>query len=162
MLTCYKSDQLEIITYSDSDFAGCQDSQKSTSGYIYLLTGRAIFRKSAKQTLIVSSTKAAEFIACCEASDHGIQLRNFVTGLQIVDGVARPLKLFWDNKSAVLYSNNNKSWTKSKYIDIKFLVVKKEFKMVKCLQSIQGQTPWLWIRLLRDYHQRSFMSTPLI
>ena len=31
---------------------------------------------------------------------------------------------FCDNKSTVLYSNNNKSSTKSKFIDIKFLVVK--------------------------------------
>lgn len=37
---------------------------------------------------------------------------------------ARPLKLYCDNKSAVLYSNNNRSSTKSKHIDIKFLVVK--------------------------------------
>ena len=50
--------------------------------------------------------------------------RNFVTGLRIVDGIERPLKLFCDNKSAVLYSNNNRSSTKSKHIDIKFLVVK--------------------------------------
>ena len=36
----------------------------------------------------------------------------------------RPLKLFYDNKSVVLYFNNNRSLTKSKYIDIKFLLVK--------------------------------------
>ena len=41
-----------------------------------------------------------------------------------MDGIERPLKLFYDNKSAVLYSNNNRSSTKSKHIDIKFLVVK--------------------------------------
>ena len=41
-----------------------------------------------------------------------------------MDGIERPLKLFCDNKSAVLYSNNNRSSTKSKFIDIKFLVVK--------------------------------------
>ena len=41
-----------------------------------------------------------------------------------MDGIERPLKLFCDNKSTVLYSNNNKSSTKSKHIDIKFLVVK--------------------------------------
>ena len=45
-------------------------------------------------------------------------------GLQIVEGIERPLKLYCDNKSAVLYSNNNTSSTKSKHIDIKFLVVK--------------------------------------
>ena len=65
-----------------------------------------------------------EFIACYEASNHGIWLQNFVTGLRIVDSIERPLKLFCDNKSAVLYSTNNMSSTKSKHIDIKFLVVK--------------------------------------
>ena len=42
MLTYKKSDQLEIIGYSDSDFARCQDSRRSTSGYIFLLAGGAI------------------------------------------------------------------------------------------------------------------------
>ena len=41
MVTYQKSNQLEIIGYSDSDFAGCGDSMKSTLDYIYLLTGGA-------------------------------------------------------------------------------------------------------------------------
>ena len=126
MLTYRKSYQLEIIGYSDSDFAGCQYNMKSTSGYIYLLPGGAISWKSVKQSIVASSTMAVEFVACYEASNHGIWLQNFVTGLRILDGIERPLKLFCDNKSAVLYSNNNKSSTKSKFIDIKFLVVKEK------------------------------------
>ena len=84
MLTYRRSDHLEIIGYSDSDFAGCQDSRKSTSGYIYMLAGGAISWRSAKQSFIASSTMAAEFVACFEASNHGIWLRNFVIELQIV------------------------------------------------------------------------------
>ncbi|KAJ9554358.1 hypothetical protein OSB04_018403 [Centaurea solstitialis] len=124
MLTYRKSDSLEIIGYSDSDFGGCQDTGRSTSGYVYILAGGGISWKSVKQTLVASSTMAAEFVACYEASNHGIWLRNFVTGLRIVKGIERPLKLFCDNNSAVLYSNNNRSSIKSKHIDIKFLVVK--------------------------------------
>ena len=97
---------------------------KSTLVYIYLLTGGVISWKSVKQSIVASSTKAGEFVACYEASNHGMWLRYFVMGLCIVDGIERPLKLFCDNKSAVLYSNNNRSLTKSKFIDIKFLVVK--------------------------------------
>ena len=124
MLTYRRSDSLEIFGYSDSDFAGCQDSKRSTSGYVFMLAGGVISWRSAKQTLIASSTMAAEFIACYEASNHGIWLRNFVTGLRVVKGIERPLKLYCDNNSAVLYSNNNRSSSKSKHIDIKFLVVK--------------------------------------
>ncbi|XP_040873439.1 secreted RxLR effector protein 161-like [Glycine max] len=72
MLTYQKSDNLDIIKYSDSDFAGCQDRKHSTSGYIYMLVGGAISWKYAKQTLVASSTMVVEFIACFEASDHGI------------------------------------------------------------------------------------------
>ena len=42
MLTYRRSDQLEITGYSDSDFAGCQDSKRSTSGYICMLAGGAV------------------------------------------------------------------------------------------------------------------------
>jgi len=124
MLTYKRSDQLEIIGYSDLDFAGCLDSLRSTSSYIFMLIGGAVSWCNAKKILTTSSTMVTKFVACYEASNHGIRLRNFVTGLQIVEGIERPLKLYCDNKSAVLYSNNNKSSTKSKHINIKFLVVK--------------------------------------
>ncbi|PKI44372.1 hypothetical protein CRG98_035231 [Punica granatum] len=72
MLTYRRSDQLEIIGYSDSHSAGCQDSRRSTSGYVYLLAGGAISWKSAKQTLASTSTLETKFISCHEASNHGI------------------------------------------------------------------------------------------
>jgi hypothetical protein len=43
MLTYKKSDApLEIVGYSDSDFTGCLDTEKSTSGYIFTLANRVI------------------------------------------------------------------------------------------------------------------------
>ncbi|RVW42809.1 Retrovirus-related Pol polyprotein from transposon TNT 1-94 [Vitis vinifera] len=77
MLTYRRLDQLELIGYSDSDFAGCQDSRRSTSGYIYLLAGGAISWRSAKQTLVTSSTMEAEFVACYEASNQGNMATKF-------------------------------------------------------------------------------------
>ena len=41
-----------------------------------------------------------------------------------MEAIERPLKLYYDNKSIVLYYNNNRSSTKSKHIDIMFLIVK--------------------------------------
>lgn len=48
----------------------------------------------------------------------------FFIGLSIVDGIDKLFKLFCGNKSVVLHSNNNGSSTKSKHIDIMFLIVK--------------------------------------
>ncbi|XP_073045713.1 secreted RxLR effector protein 161-like [Primulina eburnea] len=92
MLIYRRLDQLEIIGYTYSDFAGFQDSMKSTLGDIYLLAGGFISLESAKQSLIASSTMTAEFVACYEASNHGILLQNCVTELHIVDGIERPLR----------------------------------------------------------------------
>ncbi|RVW98913.1 Retrovirus-related Pol polyprotein from transposon TNT 1-94 [Vitis vinifera] len=39
MLTYRRSSHLEIVGYSDSDFVGCLDSRRSTSGYIFMLAG---------------------------------------------------------------------------------------------------------------------------
>ena len=117
-------EQLEIIGYFDSDYVGYQDSRRSTSSYTYMLARGAIYWKSTKQTLVVSSTMEAKFIAYFEASNHGIWLRNFVTRLRIFGGIERPLNIYYDNKSVVIYSNNNNNFSKSKHIDIKFLVVK--------------------------------------
>jgi hypothetical protein len=67
-LTFKHTDSLEVFGYTDSDFAGCVDSRKSTSGYIFILAGGAISWKSSKQTIVATSTMEAEFIACYEAT----------------------------------------------------------------------------------------------
>ena len=106
MLTYQKLDQLEIIGYSDSDFAGCRDIMKFTSGCIYLLAGGVISWKSVKQSIVASSTMAAEFVACYEASNHGIWLRNFVTRLRIMDGVTINQQYYIPTTTGVRRSQN--------------------------------------------------------
>ena len=142
MLTYRRSNHLEVIGYSDADFAGCQDSRKSTSRYIFMLAGGAISWKSVKQTLVASSTIEAEFIACFEASNHGIWLRNFITGLQIIEGINKMLRINCDNKAAELYSKNNRSSSKSKHIDYKCgqVVVKERVQSGQVFHQNQTDT----------------------
>jgi len=64
MLTYRKSDHLEVIGYTYSNFVSCMDTRKSTFGYVYLLARGAISWKSAKQSVIVASTMEVEFMAC--------------------------------------------------------------------------------------------------
>ncbi|XP_073017935.1 secreted RxLR effector protein 161-like [Primulina eburnea] len=42
MLIFRRTENLEVIGYSDSDYAGCIDSRKSTSGYIFILAGGVV------------------------------------------------------------------------------------------------------------------------
>lgn len=47
-LTYRHTDQLEVIGYSDLNFAECIDTKKSTSWYIFLLVVGAIYWKICK------------------------------------------------------------------------------------------------------------------
>jgi hypothetical protein len=57
------SDSLEIVGYSDSDFTGCLDIDKSMLDYVFKLAGEVISWSSSKQNLMTSSTMHAEFVA---------------------------------------------------------------------------------------------------
>lgn len=70
----------------------------------------------------------AEFIARYEATSQALWLRNFISGKRIVDTITKPLKLLCDNSAAVLFSKINKSGSRSKHIDIKYLKVRDHVK----------------------------------
>ncbi|KAL6324389.1 hypothetical protein AAG906_012993 [Vitis piasezkii] len=126
-----RTSNLEVVGYSDSDFAGCVDSRKSTSGYIFILAGGAISWKSVKQTMIATSTMEAKFISCFEATSHGVWLKSFISGLRVMDSISRPLSIYCDNSAAVFMAKNNKSGSRSKHIDIKYLAIREHVKEKK-------------------------------
>ncbi|KAM1691119.1 hypothetical protein ACFXTN_029947 [Malus domestica] len=128
MLTYSHVNKLELVGFTDSDLAGCVDDKKSTNSYIFLLANGAVSWKNAKQKSIVSSTMEAKFIGCYAATQQAIWLKNTMKGLEIVDSVERPLKLYCDNKVAVFFSKNNKRSYASRLMDVKYLKVRDEMK----------------------------------
>ncbi|XP_058099717.1 secreted RxLR effector protein 161-like [Magnolia sinica] len=71
-LTYRRSDHLELVGYTDADFAGCVDSKKSTSSYVFMMGSGAVSWKSVKQSIPASSTMEAEYVACHEATSQAI------------------------------------------------------------------------------------------
>ena len=108
LLIYKRTNNLEITGYSDSDFVDYVDSNKSTSGYIFLFAGRVVSWKSVKHTLIATSTMEVEFVSCFEDTSHGVWMKSFIFGLKIVDSISRSLKVFCDNSIAVFLTKNNK------------------------------------------------------
>ena len=56
ILTYRHTNTLEVVGFSDSDYAGCVDDKKSISGYIFMMAEGAVSWKSFKQTLTSYST----------------------------------------------------------------------------------------------------------
>jgi len=133
MLTYKRSGHLEVIGYTNLDFAGCIDTRKSTFGYMYLLAGGAISWKSTKQSVIVASTMEAEFVACFEAIVQANWLRNFISGLRVVDSIAKPLKIYCYNSAIVFFSKNDKYSKGAKHMELKYFAVKEEVQKHRVL-----------------------------
>ena len=124
MLVYRKLENLEVLGYTYSNFAGCSDDLKSTSRHIFMMARGAISWKSVKQILHASSIMQAEFVACYGATTQAIWLKNFISGLLVVDSITRPIKIFCDNSDAMFFSKNNKSSKGSKHIELKYLIVR--------------------------------------
>ena len=126
-----QTDNLEVIGYSGSDFVGCVDSRKSTSRYVFMFANGVVSWSSAKQTLTATSTMEAKFVSCFKATSHGVWMKSFISGLRIVDPISRPLKMYCDNSSTIFMAKNNKSGSRSKHIDIKYLAIRERVKKNK-------------------------------
>ena len=97
------SKDLNLILFSDADFAGCLDTAKSTSGVFIALTGPNSFFPlnaiSEKQSCVSHSTPEAEIVAA------GLAIRTEgLPALQLWDMVLeRPMKLvFQENNQATI------------------------------------------------------------
>ena len=75
----------------------------------------------------------AEFVSCFEATSHGVWLKSFIYGLRVVDSISRPIRMYCDNSAAVFMAKNNKSGSRSKHIDIKYLAVKERVQEKKVI-----------------------------
>jgi len=65
-------------------------------------------------------------VACFEATVHGLWLRNFISGLEIVDSIAKSLKMYCDNVAVVFFSKNDKYSNGAKHMELKYLAVKEQ------------------------------------
>jgi len=54
-------------------------------------------------SIVVASTMEIEFVACFKATIQANWLRNFISGLEIVDNIVRPLKMYCDNSAVVFF-----------------------------------------------------------
>lgn len=112
-------EELELIGYSDSDWAGCKLSRKSTSGNVFLMGSGAISWKTKKQTCVAASSSEAEYIALSTAVKEAIWLQGLYKS--IVPHPGRfPILINVDNQGSIAMAKNVASGTRTKHIDIQY------------------------------------------
>jgi hypothetical protein len=108
---------IDLIGYSDADYAGCKIDRKSTSGTCQFLGRSLVSWASKKQNLVALSTAEAEYIVaghCCAQllwirqtlRDYGYKLSK--------------ISLLCDNESAIRMADNLVEHSRTKHIDIRY------------------------------------------
>jgi hypothetical protein len=109
----YTSDDLK--GYADADFAGDIDTRRSTTGYVFTLSGGAISWSSRLQPTVAVSTAEAEYMAAAFAVKEALWLRKLMADLGL--GM-KPVKIYGDNQSALKLIKHPIASLRSKHIDV--------------------------------------------
>ena len=104
---------------TDSDWAGCPISCKSTSGYIFMMSGGAICWESKKQGCIALSSSEAEYIALAEAVKESIWISRLLDSV-LLHKFDFPLMLHVANQGSIKIARNNTCGNRTKHIDIQY------------------------------------------
>ena len=79
-----------------------------------------------------------EFVVCYEATIHVLWLRNFISGLGVVDTITKPLKIYCDNSAVVFFFKNDKYSRGAKHMELKYFAVKEEVQKQRvCIEPIR-------------------------
>jgi len=114
-----------LQAYCDADFAGNQETRRSTTGYIIYYGGGAVSWCSRRQPIIALSTTEAEYIAAAECCKELLYLKTLLEELQSED---IQIELNIDNQSTIALIVNGVVNKRSKHIDVKYRFVHDMFK----------------------------------
>ena len=118
-----------ITEFSDADWTGDHDDQKSTSGFVFMMSGAAISWNNMKQTCVTLSTAEAEYIALAKAAQQSIWLQRLLMDMN--KNSVDPMTIFEDNQSTIPMTKNPQHHGKAKHIDIKFYYIREMITMNK-------------------------------
>ncbi|GKB23491.1 putative ribonuclease H-like domain-containing protein, partial [Tanacetum coccineum] len=133
-----KDSPMDLIAYSDSDYAGASIDRKSTTGGCQFLGCRLISWQCKKQTIVANSTTKAEYIAASNCCGQVLWLQN-----QLLDYGYNFMKtkIHVDNESAICVVKNPVYHSKTKHIEIRHHFIRDSYEK-KLIEMVKIHTDY--------------------
>ena len=109
------SNNIDVVGYCDSDYAGDISTRRSTTGYVFLCNNGAISWSSRLQPTVAASTCEAEYMSAASAVKEALWLRTLLLELGNPSGA---LNIYADNQGALKLLKNPIASARSKHIDV--------------------------------------------
>ncbi|XP_067208508.1 uncharacterized protein [Linepithema humile] len=113
-----KSDNDDLVGFSDADWASDVDKRRSCTGYIFLMCKGAISWMSKRQQIVVLSSTEAEYMALSATIQEALWLKSFSEGLEL-NSKTNAIKIKCDNQSALGLAKTDGFRARSKHIDVR-------------------------------------------
>ena len=111
-----KDGDFKVISYSDSDYAGCKIDRKSTIGTCQMMGNRLVSWFSKKQNSISTSTAEAEYIAAGSCCAQVLWIRQQLRDYGIEE---REIPIMCGNTTAIAITENPVLHSRTKHIDVR-------------------------------------------
>lgn len=111
-------EEVTIKAYSDSDYAGCPYTRRSTTGYCHFVAGGCVSWRARKQPMVATSSTEAEYRAAYEAIQDVIWLRKLLSDFGYEQNVTTTLNC--DNQGSIALASNPLFQARSKHFDNKY------------------------------------------
>ena len=118
----FKSGNKTVDGYTDANFAGNVDGQKSTSGYTFYIGNTVFSWRSRLQDTVANSTMEAKYIALYHTSLNAAWIKNFFE--QIGMAFAHLIPIWCDNQPAINVAKGEAPHKKAKHFNVKTHVVR--------------------------------------
>jgi hypothetical protein len=114
----FTSNNMQLVGYTDSDFARSIDDKKSTSGYAFHLGIRIVAWASKKQPIVTISSVEEEYVEATSTACQVVWMRRFLKDL--MHNQEEPTKIYCDNKSTISLSKNHVFHKRKNYINTRY------------------------------------------
>ncbi len=106
------------LGYVDVDWAGCVDTRRSTSGYIFFMGGAPVSWSSKRQVVVALSSTESEYISTSWGAQQAMWMNNWLDEAGLREDF--PFPLIGDNLGSISLTETNKVHGLSKHIHVRF------------------------------------------
>lgn len=120
-------DPIDLVGYSDSDYAGDIFTRRSTSGYVFMMGDCAISWRSKRQATVSRSTTEAELVALNSAASEALWLQMLLRGMGAWPDESEgkvPVPIKEDNAGAKAIALDHRQGERIKHMDVKHLAIR--------------------------------------
>ena len=144
---------MDIVGWTDSDWAGDVDSRHSVGGFVFDVAGGCVSWSSKKQVSITTSSVEAEYVASANATKEAVWLRTLLKEVGYPQSQATIVHA--DNQGAIALAQNPTSHSRAKHINIRFRerIERNEIKL-QYISTHQVVADILTKALLREAFER--------